>query len=64
MVWCDRGDPPTKSGEMERSRVSGTTNTSSFTTFSSSLSSSLLMAVGTLDTLELEPLETGWREPE
>ena len=32
--------------------------------FSSSLSSSLLMAVGTLDTLELESLETGWREPE
>ena len=56
---------------MERSKVFGTTISS----FSSSFSS-LLMAVGTLDTLELEPLpeeesgsrstllEAGWSEPE
>ena len=57
---------------MERSKVFGTT-ISSFSSFSFS---SLLMAVGTLDTLELEPLpeeesgsrstllEAGWSEPE
>ena len=61
---------------MERSKVFGTT-ISSFSSFSSSSSfSSPLMAVGTLDTLELEPLpeeesgsrstllEAGWSEPE
>ena len=44
--------------------MSGTSFTSSFSSFSTSLSSSLLIAVGTLDTLELEPLEAGWSEPE
>ena len=38
----------TKSGDMERSKVSGTTI--------SSFSSSLLMAVGTLETFLLDPL--------
>ena len=61
----------TKSGDMERSKVSGTTISS----FPSSFSS-LLMAVGTLETFLLDPLpeedsgsistllEDGWSEPE
>ena len=44
----------TKSGDMERSKVSGTT-ISSFPS-SSSFSSPLLMAVGTLETFLLDPL--------
>ena len=46
----------TKSGDMERSKVSGTTISSFSSFFFSSFSSSLLMAVGTLETFLLDPL--------